>query len=97
MAKAKKFKAKARLGYVVLQLPETEQSKIEINETTKAAVRREYISKGGELVIVAIGTQVTDLKVGDCVLLADHARTPEFVVDGETYLLARDSDIFLVL
>ena len=55
---------------VLLQLPpQDEESKIVVDENTKEALQRELLNKMSKLKVVQVGTVVTEIKVGDWVLV----------------------------
>jgi hypothetical protein len=55
---------------VLLQLPpQDEESKIVVDENTKEALQRELLNKMSKLKVVQVGTIVTEIKVGDMVLV----------------------------
>jgi len=55
---------------VLLQLPpQDEESKIVVDENTKEALQRELLNKMSKLKVLQVGTIVTEIKVGDWVLV----------------------------
>jgi hypothetical protein len=55
---------------VLLQLPpQEEESKIVVDENTKEALQRELLNKMSKLKVLQVGTIVTEIKVGDMVLV----------------------------
>ena len=55
---------------VLLQLPpQEEESKIVVDENTKEALQRELLNKMAKLKVLQVGTIVTEIKVGDWVLV----------------------------
>jgi hypothetical protein len=55
---------------VLLQLPpQDEESKIVVDENTKEALQRELLNKMAKLKVLQVGTIVTEIKVGDWVLV----------------------------
>jgi co-chaperonin GroES (HSP10) len=55
---------------VLLQLPpQEEESKIVVDENTKEALQRELLNKMSKLKVLQVGTIVTEIKVGDWVLV----------------------------
>ena len=49
--------------------PQDEDSKIVVDENTKEALQRELLNKMSKLKVIAVGTIVTEIKVGDWVLV----------------------------
>jgi hypothetical protein len=55
---------------VYLEMPkEAEESKLVVDENTKEALQRELLNKMSKLKVIAVGTIVTEIKVGDWVLV----------------------------
>jgi len=55
---------------VYLEMPkQDEDSKLIVDENTKEALQRELLNKMSKLKVVAVGTIVTEIKVGDWVLV----------------------------
>ena len=55
---------------IYLEMPkEAEESKLVVDENTKEALQRELLNKMSKLKVVAVGTIVTEIKVGDWVLV----------------------------
>jgi len=73
---------------VLLQLPpQDEESKIVVDENTKEALQRELLNKMSKLKVVQVGTIVTEIKIGDWVLVDPAALNRATLVpvsdDGE--------------
>jgi len=49
--------------------PQDEDSKIVVDENTKEALQRELLNKMSKLKVLQVGTIVTEIKVGDWVLV----------------------------
>ena len=49
--------------------PQDEKSKIVVDENTKEAVQRELLNKMSKLKVLQVGTLITEIKVGDWVLV----------------------------
>ena len=49
--------------------PQDEESKIVVDENTKEALQRELLNKMSKLKVLQVGTIVTEIKVGDWVLV----------------------------
>jgi len=55
---------------VLLQLPpQDDDSKLIVDENTKEALQRELLNKMSKLKVLQVGTIVTEIKVGDWVLV----------------------------
>jgi exosome complex RNA-binding protein Rrp42 (RNase PH superfamily) len=66
---------------------EAEESKLVVDENTKEALQRELLNKMSKLKVVQVGTVVTEIKVGDWVLVDPAALNKATLVpisdDGE--------------
>lgn len=49
--------------------PQDEESKLIVDENTKEALQRELLNKMSKLKVLQVGTIVTEIKVGDWVLV----------------------------
>ena len=55
---------------IYLEMPkEDEESKLIVDDNTKEALQRELLNKMSKLKVVAVGTIVTEIKIGDWVLV----------------------------
>ena len=55
---------------IYLEMPkEAEESKLVVDENTKEALQRELLNKMSKLKVLQVGTIVTEIKVGDWVLV----------------------------
>jgi len=55
---------------VLLEMPpQDDNSKLIVDENTKEALQRELLNKMSKLKVVAVGTIVTEIKIGDWVLV----------------------------
>jgi hypothetical protein len=73
---------------IYLEMPkEDESSKLIVDENTKEALQRELLNKMSKLKVVQVGTVVTEIKVGDWVLVdpaaLNKATLVPISVDGE--------------
>jgi hypothetical protein len=73
---------------IYLEMPkEDEESKLIVDENTKEALQRELLNKMSKLKVVQVGTIVTEIKVGDMVLVDPAALNRATLVpisdDGE--------------
>jgi hypothetical protein len=73
---------------IYLEMPkEDEESKLIVDENTKEALQRELLNKMSRLKVLQVGTVVTEIKVGDWVLVDPAALNKATLVpiseDGE--------------
>jgi hypothetical protein len=73
---------------IYLEMPkEDEESKLIVDENTKEALQRELLNKMSKLKVVQVGTVVTEIKIGDWVLVDPAALNKATLVpisdDGE--------------
>jgi hypothetical protein len=73
---------------IYLEMPkEDEESKLIVDDNTKEALQRELLNKMSKLKVVQVGTVVTEIKVGDWVLVDPAALNKATLVpisdDGE--------------
>jgi hypothetical protein len=73
---------------IYLEMPkEDESSKLIVDENTKEALQRELLNKMSKLKVLQVGTVVTEIKVGDWVLVDPAALNRATLVpisdDGE--------------
>jgi hypothetical protein len=55
---------------IYLEMPkEDEESKLIVDDNTKEALQRELLNKMSKLKVIQVGTIVTEIKVGDWVLV----------------------------
>jgi hypothetical protein len=73
---------------IYLEIPkEAEESKLVVDENTKEALQRELLNKMSKLKVVAVGNIVTEIKVGDWVLIDPAALNKATLVP-----ISNDSD-----
>ena len=73
---------------IYLEIPkQDEESKLIVDENTKEALQRELLNKMAKLKVIAVGNIVTEIKVGDVVLVDPAALNKATLVpisdDGE--------------
>jgi len=73
---------------IYLEMPkEDEESKLIVDENTKEALQRELLNKMSKLKVIQVGTIVTEIKIGDWVLVDPAALNRATLVpisdDGE--------------
>ena len=73
---------------IYLEIPkEAEESKLVVDENTKEALQRELLNKMSKLKVIAVGNIVTEIKVGDWVLIDPAALNKATLVP-----ISNDSD-----
>jgi hypothetical protein len=66
---------------IYLEMPkEAEESKLVVDENTKEALQRELLNKMSKLKVLQVGTVVTEIKVGDWVLVDPAALNKAILV-----------------
>jgi len=86
---------------VYLEMPkEAEESKLVVDENTKEALQRELLNKMSKLKVIAVGTIVTEIKVGDWVLVDPAALNKATLVpindEDERAILVSPFDIIQI-
>jgi hypothetical protein len=87
---------------IYLELPiQEDQSKLIVDENTKEALQRELLNKMSKLKVVQVGSIVTEIKVGDYVLVDPAAINKAILVpisdDGEErVILVSPFDVIMI-
>ena len=87
---------------IYLEMPkEDEESKLIVDENTKEALQRELLNKMSKLKVVQVGTIVTEIKVGDWVLVdpaaLNKAKAPLVdLSEDEQVLLVSPFDVIMI-
>ena len=84
---------------LLLDLPEKEESKFILDKETEEAVDAEYLLKLNRLKVYAVGDLVTDIKVGDEILVDLSALSNKAVIyniGGAERILLSIFDVILV-
>lgn len=83
---------------VFLQMPKKEESKLIVDENTKEALNKEMLKKFSRLKVHSVGDTVTNLNVGDEVLVDPNhlQKSPIIDLNGEEVILIAVYDIILV-
>jgi hypothetical protein len=80
--------------------PQDDDSKIVVDENTKEALQRELLNKMSKLKVLAVGTIVTEIKVGDWVLVNPKALNEATLVpinnEGERAILVSPFDVIQI-
>lgn len=82
-----------------LELPKKEEGKLIVDENTKEALEREMMKKLQRLTVTAIGDGVTDINVGDEVMVDAAALSKAPVIpfgEDNNQLLVSRFDVILV-
>ena len=83
---------------LLLDLPKKDEGKLIVDENTKEALEREMMQKLNKLTVHAVGDLITDIKVGDEILVDPSAlgKAPVIPNNGENKLLVSPFDVILV-
>jgi hypothetical protein len=89
---------KLRGNRLLLDLPKKEEGKLIVDENTKEALEKEILKKLQRLTVTAVGDLVTDINIGDEVLVEASAisKAPIIPINGENKLLVSPFDIVLI-
>mgnify|MGYP000573666191 CR=1 FL=1 len=82
---------------LLLDLPKKEEGKLIVDENTKEALEREMMQKYNRLSVHAVGGDVSDINVGDVVLIdpAALSRAPVIPMGEDNKLLVSKFDVIL--
>jgi len=83
---------------ILLDLPNKEEGKLIVDENTKEALEKEMMQKLKKLTVYATGDLVSNIKVGDEVLVDPAAlgKAPVLPIVEENKLLVTPFDVILV-
>jgi hypothetical protein len=83
---------------ILLDLPKKEEGKLIVDDNTKEALEREMLAKYQNLTVHAVGDAITDINVGDEILVDPAALSKAFVIPmGEdNKLLISIFDVILI-
>jgi hypothetical protein len=83
---------------ILLDLPNKEEGKLIVDENTKEALEKEMMQKLKKLTVYATGDLVSNIKVGDEVLVDPAAlgKAPVLPIGEENKLLITPFDVILV-
>lgn len=80
--------------------PQDDNSKLIVDDNTKEAVQRELLNKMSKLKVVQIGTIVTEIKIGDWVLVDPAALNKATLVpindDDDRVILVSPFDVIQI-
>ena len=83
---------------LLLDLPKKEEGKLIVDDNTKEALEKEMMQKLNKLTVYAVGDLITDIKVGDEILVDPAAlqKSPVIPIGEENKLLVSPFDVILV-
>lgn len=83
---------------ILLDLPKKDEGKLIVDENTKEALEREMMQKLKRLTVYAAGDLITDIKVGDEILVdpAALSKAPVIPIGEDNKLLVSSFDVILV-
>jgi hypothetical protein len=83
---------------LLLDLPKKEEGKLIVDENTKEALEKEMMQKLNKLTVYAVGDLITDIKVGDEILVDPAAlqKSPVIPIGEENKLLVSPFDVILI-
>lgn len=80
--------------------PQDDNSKLIVDDNTKEAVQRELLNKMSKLKVVQVGTIVTEIKIGDWVLVDPAALNKATLVpindDDDRVILVSPFDVIMI-
>ena len=80
--------------------PQDEESKIVVDENTKESLQRELLNKMSKLKVLQVGTLITEIKVGDWVLVDPAALNKATLVpindNDDRAILVSPFDVIMV-
>ena len=83
---------------IFLEMPKKEDSKLIVDENTKEALNKEMLKKLSKLKVDSVGDTVTNINVGDMVLVDPNylQKCPIIEVEGKELILISPFDVILV-
>ena len=83
---------------ILLDLPKKEEGKLIVDENTKEALEKEMMQKLNKLTVHAVGDVVTNINVGDEILVDPAAlqKAPVIPIGDENKLLVSPFDVILI-
>jgi hypothetical protein len=76
---------------IYVEIPKKEESKLVVDENTKEALQREMLKKMSKLKVYAVGDLVTNISVGDVILVDPGSLSKAHVIP-----LSDELDVLLV-
>jgi hypothetical protein len=90
---------KLRGNRILLDHPELEEPNLYLDEATKEALKQEQTSKFYRLTVYAVGDTITDINVGDEVLVdvgAIFGKSLKYIIGGKEKILVSPFDVILI-
>lgn len=89
---------KLRGNRLLLDLPKKDEGKLIVDENTREALEREMMQKLNKLTVHAVGDLVTDINIGDQILVdpAVLGKAPVIPIGEENKLLVSPFDVILI-
>jgi hypothetical protein len=83
---------------LLLDLPKKEEGKLIVDDNTKESLEKEMLQKLNKLKVYSVGDLITDIKVGDEILVDPAAlqKAPVIPINGENKLLVSPFDVILI-
>lgn len=76
---------------IYVEIPKKEESKLVVDENTKEALQREMLKKMSRLTVYAVGDLVTNISVGDVILVDPGSLSKSHVIP-----LSDEKDVLLI-
>lgn len=76
---------------IYVEIPKKEESKLVVDENTKEALQREMLKKMSKLTVYAVGDLVTNISVGDVILVDPGSLSKAHVIP-----LSDEKDVLLI-
>jgi hypothetical protein len=90
---------KLRGNRILLDHPNLEEPNLYLDDETKEALKQEQVSKFYKLTVYAIGDTITDINIGDEVLVdmgALQGKSVKYIIGGKEKILVSPFDVILV-
>lgn len=83
---------------IFLEMPKKEDSKLIVDENTKEALNKEMLKKLSKLKVDSVGDTVTNINIGDMVLVDPNhlQKCPIIEVEGKELILISPFDVILI-
>ena len=83
---------------ILLDLPKKDEGKLIVDENTKEALEREMMQKLNKLRVHAVGDLVSNIKIGDEILVDPAAlgKAPVIPIGDDNKLLVTPFDVILI-
>lgn len=83
---------------IFLEMPKKEDSKLIVDENTKEALNKEMLKKLSKLKVDSVGDTVTNISIGDMVLVDPNhlQKCPIIEVEGKELILISPFDVILI-